>query len=259
MSSSITTAVPSGLITTDWCIQDSVELDGSPRYCRDSRENPSDFGTICCDGEIVDTTSDVYRYGNANNTIDLGSLVCCRVEGPQQQGGLQPIATNRAQCTQGSPTPLASLAATNIRNAAPWEKTFTSASQSIGPSTTIIGDHVILETPRCLWVYTKTGVELRSVTVPAADITTYSGSSTNATSQPTATRSSAATSAISSSSVTDSATSASSITSTSASSTDVSEATTSATDTSGAASAHGLNPTLGFMMLIFGVARLFRL
>ena len=74
-SSSITTAVPSGLVT-DWCIQESVDVEGNANVCGDSGKNPSDYGTICCAGDIVD------RYGYSNDTINLDTLVCCRIEGP---------------------------------------------------------------------------------------------------------------------------------------------------------------------------------
>ena len=80
-SSSITTAVPSGLVT-DWCIQDSIDVEGNANVCGDSGKHPSDYGTICCAGDIVDTASDTYRYGYANDTINLDTLVCCRIEGP---------------------------------------------------------------------------------------------------------------------------------------------------------------------------------
>ena len=82
--------------------------------CGDSGKNHSDYGTICCAGDIVD------RYGYSNDTINLDTLVCCRIEGPQAQGGLQAIATDRNHCTQGKATPLASFAATNTANAAPF-------------------------------------------------------------------------------------------------------------------------------------------
>jgi hypothetical protein len=261
MASSITTAVPSGPIT-DWCIQDSVDIDGNANVCGDSGENPSDYGTICCAGDIVDTTSDLYRYGNANNTINLDNLVCCRIEGPQAQGGLQAIATDRAQCTEGNATPLASFAATNTANAALWEKTFTSAYQSVGPSTTIIDDVVPLQSPRCLWVYTKTGVALRNVTVPAADITTPPAPTTDAMGSAITTRFSMSNSTVDSvtsmsSSAADSPTSAPSATSTSAVSSST-DAATSSTPASGAASVGNLNPTVYLLLLalsFFGVAR----
>jgi hypothetical protein len=263
MSSSITTAVPSGL-ATEWCIQNSIDFEGNTNVCGDSGKHPSDYGTICCAGDIVDTASDMYRYGNANHTINLDTLVCCRIEGPQANGGLQAIATDRNQCTEGNATPLASLAATNTANAALWEKTITGAYQSVGPSTTVIGDYVPLQTPMCLWVYTKSNVALRNVTVPAADITTPSAPTTDAMGSPITTRSSMSNSTVDSvtsmlSSATDATTSASgpSTASTSAvsSSTDV---TTSPSPASGAASVAGLNSTVYFLLLafsFFGVAR----
>jgi hypothetical protein len=263
MSSSITTAVPSGLVS-DWCIQDSVDVQGNANVCGDSGKHPSDYGTICCAGDIVDTASDTYRYGNANDTINLDTLVCCRIEGPQANGGLQAIATDRNQCTEGNATPLASFAATNTANAALWEKTLTSAYQSIGPSTTVIGDYVPLQSPRCLWVYTKTGVALRNVTVPAADITTPPAPTTDAMGPAITTRSSMLNTTVDSvtsvsSSMADATTSVSepSAASTSAVSS-ITDATTSPTPASGAAPVAGLNSTVYLLLLafiFFGVAR----
>ena len=262
-SSSITTAVPSGLVT-DWCIQDSIDVEGNANVCGDSGKHPSDYGTICCAGDIVDTASDTYRYGYANDTINLDTLVCCRIEGPQAQGGLQAIATDRNHCTQGKATPLASFAATNTANAALWEKTLTSAYQSVGPSTTVIGDYVPLQSPVCLWVYTKTGVALRNVTVPAADVTTPPAPTTDAMGSAITTGYSMSNSTADSvtsisSSVPDASTSTSapSATSTSAVSS-ITDGTTSPSPASGAASAAGLNSTVYLLLLavsFFGVAR----
>jgi hypothetical protein len=173
-SSSITTAIPSGLITTDWCVQDSLGWHDEPNVCADSDANPLDYGTICCAGDIVDTSGGLALITNGNSknhTIDLDTLVCCLVERPQQ-GGILPLNTDKTQCTEGSPTPLASFAATNTANAAIWAATYTSASVSGGESTTVTGDFIHRETPKCLWVYTKTGVVMQNVTVAAADITT---------------------------------------------------------------------------------------
>jgi len=259
MSSSITTAVPSGLIT-DWCIQDSIDVDGNANVCGDSGENPSDYGTICCAGDIVDTTSDLYKYGNANNTINLDNLVCCRVEGPQAQGGLQAIATDRTQCTEGNATPLASFAATNTANAALWEKTYTSAYQSVGPSTTVIGDVVPLQSPRCLWAYTKTGVALRNVTVPAADITTPPAPTTDAMGSAITTRSSMFNSTADSvTSMSSSATNAPTSTTSTSSVSSTTDAVTSPPSDSSAATVSGLNSAVYLLLLafsFFGVARI---
>ena len=167
--SSITTAVPHGPINTDWCIQDILFVDGNtPNGCANSTrgQKSSDFETICCVGDIVDTTQNLFAF-RITNSINLANLVCCRIEGPQA-GGFGPINTVATACTEGTPTPLASMAATNTDNAALYRETFTSAS--FGGETP--GDFVPTMTPTCLWVYTKTGMALRNVTVPAADITT---------------------------------------------------------------------------------------
>lgn len=245
MSSFITTAVPSGLISTDWCIQDSLDWDGNPNECAESGQNPSDYGTICCAGDIVDTASDLYQYGgnSKNATLNLDTLVCCRVDGPQQ-GGLQAIPTDRTQCTAGDPTPLASFAATNTANAAVWEATYTSASQSVGESTTFIGDFKPRQSPKCLWVYTKTGVAMANVTVAAADITTLPAPTTDRLGYPITTGSLAPSSSANSSSASADTTSSSSI---SPSSTDATA--------SGAASIQAISPTVYLFIIAFGLYR----
>ena len=254
MSSSFTTAVPSGLITTDWCIQNSGDADGKPNQCADSGKNPSDYGTICCAGDIVDTASDLYRFGNANKTINLDTLVCCVAHGPQQ-GGLQPIATDRTQCTQGSPTPLASFAATNTANAAPWHITYSGASQSIGASTTVIGDFIPQQSPMCLWVYTKTGVAMRNVTVSAADATTLPAASTDVSGYPTTTGSFAPSNTAESitSQAPTHATAQSSAISSSSTST-----TTPASSTSGGASVHVIGSMVYLCLVALGFVRAIR-
>jgi hypothetical protein len=246
----ITTAVPSGLITSEWCIQDSLDYDGNPNVCGDSGKNPSDYGTICCAGDIVDTESDLYRFGNSNKTINLDTLVCCGVDGPQQ-GGLQPIATDRTQCTQGTPTPLASFAASNTANAAVYELTYTSASESAGESTTLIGDYIHRESPKCLWVYTKTGVAMMNVTVAAAEITTLPAPTTDKFGFPITTGSLVLSSTADSGSPS-SATTPSSAISSSPSSTDASASTAT---TSGAAPAFDINSTACLLILAFGCYR----
>lgn len=65
-------------------------------------------------------------------------------------------------------TPLASLAATNTENAGAFVATYASANYEFGSPPT---DMLWTETPRCLWVETKTGgLEMKEVTVPAAMI-----------------------------------------------------------------------------------------
>lgn len=254
MSSSITTAVPSGLITTDWCIQDSLNFDGEPNQCADSGENPLDYGSICCTGDIVDTASDLYRFGNANKTINLDTLVCCVAHEPQQ-GGLQPIATDRTQCTQGNPTPLASFAATNTANAAVWDVTYSSASYSVGASTTVIDNFIPRQSPKCLWVYTKTGVAMRNVTVAAADITTLPAATTDRLGFPVTTGSFASSStadSLASQSTAHTTAQSSAIPSSSAG------AATSASSTSGAASVQGIGSMAYLIIVALGLLRAMR-
>ncbi|KAM0716906.1 hypothetical protein Q7P37_006758 [Cladosporium fusiforme] len=234
MSSSITTAVPSGLITTDWCVQEFIGWHGEPAECANSTlgQKPSDFGTICCAGNIIDTTKDMWSlHRNANRTVDLDNLVCCLVEGPQQ-GGIMPIAIHRTQCEEGNPTPLVSFAATNTDNAAIWEATYTSASISAGLETTVTGDFIPRETPTCLWVYTKTGVAMQNVTLPAADITTLPAPTTDEFGWPITTGTFAPSSSTAPSLTEDAA--------------------TSATSTSGAASIVGSGATAWLLLLCLG-------
>lgn len=167
--SSIITAVPSGLIT-DWCIKPPyLSTQSNPQQCANSTRGTleSDFETICCDGTIVNTVRDL-RLGGP---ISLTDLICCRLLGPQA-GGLLPLPTNAAtECASGTPTPLASLAATNSGNVQGYLVTYTSASFGSG---TIVGDYVPTQTPYCLWAYTAGGAVLTNVTVAVAEIATLS-------------------------------------------------------------------------------------
>jgi hypothetical protein len=238
-STSITTAIPSGLITTDWCIQDSLGWHDEPNVCAESDTNPLDYGTICCAGDIIDTSGGLASITNGNSknhTLDLDTLVCCLVEGPQQ-GGILPLNTDKTQCTEGSPTPLASFAATNTANAAIWAATYTSASFSAGESTTVTGDFIHRETPKCLWVYTKTGVAMQNITVAAADITTLPAPTTDEFGYTITTGSMASSSSVSSST---------------SSSTDAAASTVS---TSGAVSPYGISPAVYLLTMAFGLFR----
>jgi hypothetical protein len=166
--SSIVTAVPTGLIQ-EWCIQ-APWFGPDRQECANATRGTTEAGfeTICCDGEIVDTAKDLYHSGGG--PINLADLICCRVQGPQM-GGIGPIPTNAGtECSTGTPTPLASLAATNTVNVQGYLVTFTSAS--FGDGTT--GDFIPTQTPYCLWAYTASGVSLTNITVPAAQITTLS-------------------------------------------------------------------------------------
>lgn len=182
MASSITTAVASGVITTDWCIKALQDFDAiTPNQCANASlgQAPRDFSSICCDGAIVDSSG--YLYDSSINYqtdkgLDLANLQCCGLHGAQA-GGLMPIDTDYSHCSANiSPTPLASLAATNANNAALFQVTYTSASFGAENQ---IGDYIPTQTPTCLWVYTKTGQAVVSVTVPAATITTLPPATTD--------------------------------------------------------------------------------
>jgi hypothetical protein len=146
LMSSITTAVPSGIVTSDWCIQPLQSWwDDHPSTCANASRGTtdSDFQTICCDGDIVDTKHDILSYSAVNKTYNIDDLVCCGIHGPQQ-GGFGPPVNIETACGAGSkPTPLVNLAATNRENAALFNVTYTSASY--GSTTT--GDYVPTATP----------------------------------------------------------------------------------------------------------------
>jgi len=235
-SSSITMAVPSGLISTEWCIQNLLDWDDLPNQCAGSGENPSDYSSICCAGSIVDTENNLWSSGSSRNrTINLDTLVCCIQEGPQQ-GGILPFPTDQLACPDGSPTPLASFAATNTANAAIYEVTYTSASQSADESTTVTGDFIPRKSPMCLWVNTKTGVSMTNVTVAAADITTLPAPTTDKFGWPITTGSLAPSS-------------------TSESETSSTDAAASTTSASGAASIYGGSSTACLLLLALGLYR----
>lgn len=190
MSLSITTSVPSGTIGGDWCLQNLEGFGGTPNQCADpaKHQKPSDFDTICCAGDIISKPQNLWDYHRLNRTqLNLEDLVCCLYA--DQPLNSNPSMTSDAHtCPQGSPTPLASLAATNTENAVLYRRTYTSAGPySWTGATGFYGDYVPVATPRCLWVYTKGGISMSEVTLPAATISAMSVTSTSSsnTSLPT--------------------------------------------------------------------------
>ncbi|KAI1465450.1 uncharacterized protein F4812DRAFT_461760 [Daldinia caldariorum] len=170
MSSSITTAIPTDLIE-DWCITRVELFDGTRYECADGKPEwqASDFQTFCCNGQILNTAWDIWRgvVKGGNNSVALSDMICCGNSGPEQ-GGVLPLPTAYTTCSEGSPTPLASVAGTNTDNAVPFLVTYTSASFGAG---TVVGDYIPTETPTCFWAYTK-GLGTTEITLPAPDITT---------------------------------------------------------------------------------------
>ncbi|KAF3057421.1 hypothetical protein GL218_06294 [Daldinia childiae] len=168
--SSITTAIPTGLIT-EWCLSAPTHFNGSRYECAATEPGwkASNFQTFCCDGDILNTAKDIWHdIGRGkNNSIDLADMICCGLGGAPQQGGVHPLPTAYTGCSAGAPTPLASIAGTNTDNAAPFLVTYTSASYGQGT----VGDYIPTETPTCFWAYTV-GVGTTQVTLPAPDITT---------------------------------------------------------------------------------------
>lgn len=191
MSSSITTSIPTGIISNGptWCIRDIYKFGPDhPPYKRNEcggdgnstqpQPQPGDFLTICCDGKILDFTQDMYKYALRNKGVrsyplDLANLVCCREAGARQMGGIGPFPDPTRCDAALTVTPLASLAATNTRNAAPYLATFESGRWDDKISANV--DWIRTETPNCLWIETThpevTG-KLVQVEVPAARITT---------------------------------------------------------------------------------------
>ncbi|KAI1804689.1 hypothetical protein F4811DRAFT_552557 [Daldinia bambusicola] len=177
MSSSITTAIPTGLIE-NWCLAPAMHFNGTRYECADGKPEwqPSDFQTFCCDGQILNTVKDIWRdlVKGGNNSMAISDMICCGNSGPEQ-GGILPLPTAYTECSEGSPTPLASIAGTNIDNAVPFLVTYTSASFGEG---TVVGDYIPTKTPTCFWAYTK-GVGTTEVTLPAPQITTLSSAETD--------------------------------------------------------------------------------
>lgn len=146
-------------------------MSGPPHCINGGRGNvDSEFGTICCDGDIMDTRFDMYDKGPRVD-VDLADLVCCRNQGPQpQQQSLPHEEGNKTRCTAGTPVPLLSLAATNTQNA---------QSYFIGYNNITYGAEVWENfpetgTPYCLWFNSAKATSIINITVPAAQITTMS-------------------------------------------------------------------------------------
>ena len=82
--SSITTAVPSGLVSTNWCVLALQNWEGwSVPTCANATLGTSDedYETICCDGDIVNTQVDIYQWPRPKNTtFRLEDMVCCGVQ-----------------------------------------------------------------------------------------------------------------------------------------------------------------------------------
>ncbi|KAI1392794.1 uncharacterized protein F4822DRAFT_392239 [Hypoxylon trugodes] len=175
--SSITTQIPTSPIEK-WCVAEPIQLDGEPYQCANETLGlkESDFQTFCCDGEIINTVHDIWKpsfWKGTNHSVNLSDMVCCGRNGPQT-GGIQPLPTAYTECSEGKPTPLADLAATNTKNAVPFLVTYTSAS--FGDNT--VGDYIPTETPYCFWAY-KSGAAMEEVTVVAAQITTLPPATTD--------------------------------------------------------------------------------
>ncbi|KAK7192434.1 hypothetical protein DPSP01_009742 [Paraphaeosphaeria sporulosa] len=192
---SISTEVPSGSIPpNDRCLGPLYDLDhwtdpNPPIFsCANAwnAENAtrglkdSDFQTFCCDGEIL---------GSLNWTrenFELQDLECCRYGAELSTGPLPDSPDDGGDggtfCAERygfSRTPLASLAATGTAEAQPFPVTYNKMGASrlssdayMVWSGSTLSERVVTETPYCLWVDTVHGVQMTSVEVPKADVTT---------------------------------------------------------------------------------------
>ncbi|KAK4206337.1 hypothetical protein QBC37DRAFT_300990 [Rhypophila decipiens] len=185
---SITTSIPTGILSSNaaWCMMEIFAWGPNhPPYkykeCdkptdAENPTQPQDFLTICCDGTIIDTSQDMDEYYLSNNGIssyplELDNLVCCREAGVRQMGGVGGFSNPTRCAAVLTPTPLASLAATNTKNAVPYLATYESGKWDDEISADV--DWVKTRTPVCLWVQTThPEVTLVEVQVPAAKITT---------------------------------------------------------------------------------------
>jgi hypothetical protein len=132
-----TVTLPAGPILP-WCIG-AVNLTTCPD--QNASYSAVDWTTICCDGTISDTTR-VLADGSVNTTIDIFDLLCC---GGDPLGGF-----DMTSCSSTiTPTPLASLAATNTQNAMAW------TDPQVG----------LTWSPYCVWLGSSTSVLKTTVTV----------------------------------------------------------------------------------------------
>lgn len=143
------------------------------KECANAREGTKkdDYQTFCCDGTIIDKTYNFWSGDVETYVMDIKNMVCCREGGRLLPGGIQPIDNGHTRCGAGQkPEPLASLVATNTKNAELYTLTYESASEL---ATGGWGDWTYTATPTCLWIQTANpDVSLAEVIVPAADITT---------------------------------------------------------------------------------------
>lgn len=170
--SSITTVAPTGRII-DFCIAEPWDWEGIVYNCDNGTNSPSDYWSVCCDGDIVDVAHNLYN--NPIPKFNMEDLICCRHIG-KLAGGIHPLPTGPPwTCDLDAVgTPLASLAATNVKNAGEFVATYASADYEFGPSPT---DMYWTERPQCLWVNTKLPQGMRQVTVDAPKIIPLSATS----------------------------------------------------------------------------------
>lgn len=163
---SVVTAIPSGLIQ-HWCLAPLVAVDPLLQCTNELlHTNGSDVETICCDGEIINGRKAI----EGGEPMDIRDLVCCRAQSTSPDVNVEPAPLfGRTTCVTGSAVPLASLAATNTKNAQPYLVTKTSVTLSMITT----GDWVQTETGYCLWAATS-GIDMSTTTLPAAQVTTLS-------------------------------------------------------------------------------------
>lgn len=183
--SSITTVFPSGAVQP-WCLAPIFGFSLAPISICAAANVSAEFQTVCCDGDIIDTTGQAFQPG-PQRPLDVDNLVCCVLSGTLDWRN-DPVTIGSTTCASGSPTPIASLAATNTQNATPYEIDYTNVPTSLLSSTEI----TVSATPNCLWLYTASGVVMTTVTVPAVhDVTsptsTMNSMASTITTRPTST------------------------------------------------------------------------
>jgi hypothetical protein len=180
--SSITTVFPSGTVQ-HWCLSPifgpffDIEF-----LSKCTAANVSaGFQTVCCNGDIIDLTGQAFHGRGSLSPLDVGNMRCCGLPGtygwrndPNPAGNaLRQFTT----CSSGFPTPIFILAATNTRNVAPYEITYTNLPTKLFS----VSDMTVTGTPNCLWLYTASDVIMATVTVPYMQNVALSTSAVNST------------------------------------------------------------------------------
>lgn len=164
--SSVTTVFPTGVVQ-HWCLAPIYGFNVTHDIADCAAQNiSSNFQTVCCNGDIIDTTGQAFLSGIPLKPLNLSNIICCQLSGPQDenQNAGTFVSVQPSTCKSGTPTPIVNLAATNTENAAPYYIDFTDLPTGFGWSSEIVAT----ATPNCLWLNTVSGASLATLTVPAA-------------------------------------------------------------------------------------------